>query len=148
MSYGPAWLFDGLPIADPHGYGQRAVDFLQFLKHPKSRRPDKALAWDEWQLRIVRKIYGPCHDDGRRICRVVYLQVGRGARKTSLGGSLGLLHTFGPERIASGQVISAAGSPRRPATRSITAPSRRASATRAPASTCGKSLLTKPMRSP
>jgi phage terminase large subunit-like protein len=108
MQCGPAWLFDDSPIGDPLGHGERAVDFLGFLKHPKSRRPDRAIAWDEWQLHVVRKIYGPCHEDGRRLCRVVYLQVGRSARKTSLGGALALLHTFGPEREASGQVISAA----------------------------------------
>ena len=64
--------------------------------------------FDPWQQRIIRKIYGPCHDDGRRICRVVYLQVGRGNRKTSLGAALNLLHTFGPQRTAQGQAIVAA----------------------------------------
>jgi len=108
MQCGPTWLTDGLPIPDPKGHGERAVEFLQFLKHPKSREDDRALIWDPWQLRIVRKVYGPCHDDGRRLCRVVYLQVGRGNRKTSLGAALALLHTFGPERVPSGQVISAA----------------------------------------
>lgn len=108
MQCGPAWLFDDSVIPDPLGHGERAVEFLRFLKHPKSRQPDKALTWDPWQLRIIRKVYGPCHDDGRRLCRVVYLQVGRGNRKTSLGAALALLHTFGPEREPSGQVISAA----------------------------------------
>ncbi len=108
MECGPAWLFDASPIPDPLGHGERAVEFLSFLRHPKSRAPDKALTWDPWQLRIVRKIYGPCHDDGRRICRVVYLQVGRGNRKTSLGAALGILNTFGPERVPSGQIVTAA----------------------------------------
>jgi phage terminase large subunit-like protein len=108
MQCGPAWLTDGSLIPDPKGHGERAVEFLQFLKHPKSREADRALIWDPWQLRIVRKVYGPCHDDGRRLCRVVFLQVGRGNRKTSLGAALALLHTFGPERVPSGQVISAA----------------------------------------
>ena len=108
MQCGPAWLTDGSPIPDPRGYGERAVDFLQFLKHPKSRQEDRALIWDPWQLRIIRKIYGPCREDGQRLCRIAYIQVGRGNRKTSLGGALALLHTFGPERVPSGQVISAA----------------------------------------
>lgn len=107
MQCGPTWLFDDSVIPDPLGHGERAVEFLRFLKHPKSRQPDRALVWDPWQFRIVRKIYAPCHDDGRRICRVVYLQVGRGNRKTSLGAALALLHTFGPERVPSGQALSA-----------------------------------------
>lgn len=108
MLCGPAWLFDDSVIPDPRGFGERAVDFLQFLKHPKSREADRSLIWDPWQLRIIRKIYGPCREDGQRLCRIAYIQVGRGNRKTSLGGALALLHTFGPERVPSGQVISAA----------------------------------------
>lgn len=108
MLCGPAWLTDGSVIPDPRGFGERAVEFLQFLKHPKSREEDRSLIWDPWQLRIIRKIYGPCRDDGQRLCRIAYIQVGRGNRKTSLGGALALLHTFGPERVPSGQVISAA----------------------------------------
>jgi phage terminase large subunit-like protein len=105
---GPAWIYDGSEIADPLGYGERAMAFLKLLKHPKSRAPDRALTIDPWQDRIVRRIYGPCGENGRRITRVVYLQVGHGNRKTSLGAALALLHTFGPEREPSGQVISAA----------------------------------------
>jgi phage terminase large subunit-like protein len=108
VQHGPAWLFDGSDIPDPRGYADRALRFLGILKHPKSRAENRALIFDEWQQRIIRKIYGPCHDDGRRICRVVYLQVGRGNRKTSLGAALEILHTFGPERIAGGQSLSAA----------------------------------------
>lgn len=32
----PEWIFDGSEIEDPFGHGQRAVDFLRALKHPKS----------------------------------------------------------------------------------------------------------------
>jgi phage terminase large subunit-like protein len=105
---GPAWLFDGSEIPDPLGYGERAVEFLRLLKHPKSRRPDRALTLDPWQERIIRRVYGPCDDDGKRITRTVFLQVGRGNRKTSLGAAFALLHTIGPERVTGGQVVSAA----------------------------------------
>lgn len=108
MSFGTAWLFDNSPIADPKGYGERAMRFLRFLRHPKSKNSGHAAQWDPWQERIIRRIYGPCREDGRRQVRVVYLQVGRGNRKTSLGGALCLLHTFGPERIAGGQALGAA----------------------------------------
>ena len=80
---GPAWIYDGSEIADPFGYGERAMVFLKLLKHPKSRAPDRALIIDPWQDRIVRRIYGPCGENGRRITRVVYLQVGRGNRRDS-----------------------------------------------------------------
>src|SRR5215467_150317 len=107
MQLGPTWLFDGSPIEDPKGDAARALAFLGILKHPKSHEVDHALTFDEWQRRIIQKIYGPCYDDGRRLCRVVYLQLGRGNRKTSLGAALELLHTFGPQRIPGAQNISA-----------------------------------------
>ncbi|WP_062225654.1 terminase large subunit [Aureimonas frigidaquae] len=104
----PTWIFDGSEIDDPFGYGQRAVDFLRILRHPKSRLAGRAFELPEWQERIVRRIYGPCHSNGRRIVRNVIILLPRGNRKTSLGAALGLLHTIGPERLNGGQANIAA----------------------------------------
>lgn len=102
------WLTDGSSIEDTFGHGERAVRFLRKLKHPKSRLPGKAFQLDLWQEGIVRRIYGPCHPDGRRIVRTVVLLLPRGNRKTSLAAALALLHTIGPEKVANGQVVFAA----------------------------------------
>ncbi|PTX04613.1 terminase large subunit [Pararhodobacter aggregans] len=96
-------------IPDPFGYGQRAVDFLRGLKHHKSQLPGRAFQLDPWQERIVRMIYGPCDDQGRRICGHAVILIGRGNRKTSLGAALALLHTLGPEAVPGGEVLFAAG---------------------------------------
>lgn len=104
----PCWIDDGSEIADPFGYGERAVTWLRKLRHPKSRLPKKTFQLDPWQERIIRRIYGPAHEDGRRIVRTVVLLLPRGNRKTSLAAALALLHTIGPERIPGGEVISAA----------------------------------------
>jgi phage terminase large subunit-like protein len=104
----PHWIFDNTPIDDPFGYGERAVRFLKALKHPKSRAKSKAFTLDVWQERIVRRIYGPCHADGRRIVRNVTMLLPRGNRKTSLGAGLALLHSIGPERVDGGQTLFAA----------------------------------------
>lgn len=95
-------------IPDPLGYGQRAVDFLRSLKHPKSRLPDRRFQLDPWQEKIVRQIYGPCDEYGNRIVRNVVMLLPRGNRKTSLGAALSLLHTMGPEAIPGGEVLFAA----------------------------------------
>lgn len=95
-------------IPDPLGYGQRAVDFLRSLKHPKSRLPGNAFQLDPWQEEIVRKIYGPCDEQGTRIVRNVIIMLPRGNRKTSLGAALALLHTHGPEAVPGGEVLFAA----------------------------------------
>ncbi|MGJ3264864.1 MAG: terminase large subunit [Salinarimonas sp.] len=105
----PHWVFDDTPIPDPFGYGERAVAFLRALRHPKSRLPGRAFQLDAWQERIVRRIYGPCDEQGRRIVRNVLMLLPRGNRKTSLGAALALLHTFGPERVPGGQIVVGAG---------------------------------------
>lgn len=99
---GLEWISDDSPIADPLGRGQRAVDFLRLLKHPKSPLPGHAFQLDPPFERIVRAIYGPTDEHGARLVRVVYLQVGKGSRKTSLAAALALLHTYGPERLPRG----------------------------------------------
>jgi phage terminase large subunit-like protein len=104
----PAWIFDGSPIDDPFGYGERAVRFLRRLKHPSSTAPKNAFQLHDWQERIVRRIYGPRHPDGRRIVETVFWMIPRGNRKTSLAAALALLHTIGPEAVPAGQVIFAA----------------------------------------
>lgn len=105
---GPTWIYDESPTEDPGGRGQRAVDFLRLLKHPKSRAPGRAFEVFPFMERMVRRIYGPEDEHGNRQVRTVFILLPRGNRKTSLGAALALLHTFGPERINGGQVISAA----------------------------------------
>ena len=107
--------FSGLPrsaanldIPDPFGYGQRAVDYLRSLKHPKSRKPGKEFQLDPWQEDIVRRVYGPCDEHGNRIVRNVVIMVGRGNRKTSLAAAFAMLHTDGPEAVPGGEIIFAA----------------------------------------
>ncbi|MGY4469349.1 phage terminase large subunit-like protein [Bradyrhizobium sp. LB9.1b] len=104
----PHWIFDDSPISDPFGFGERAVEFLRRLRHPKSTLPRKQFQLDPWQERIVRAIYGPRDEQGNRIVSVAVVLVPRGNRKTSLSAALALLHTIGPERIPGGEVIFAA----------------------------------------
>lgn len=102
----PAWLFDNSDIADPFGYGERAVDFLKRLHHPKSEtgKFDLPPFWE----RAVKRIYGPAFPDGRRQVRTVFALLPRGARKTTLGAGLALLHTVGWERKPGAQAMVAA----------------------------------------
>jgi phage terminase large subunit-like protein len=104
----PHWIFDDSPIPDPFGYGERAVQFLRRLKHPKSTWPRKQFQLDPWQERIVRAIYGPRDSVGNRIISRVVILIAKGNRKTSLSAALALLHTIGPERVSGGEVIFAA----------------------------------------
>jgi phage terminase large subunit-like protein len=104
----PHWIYDGSPIEDTFGDGERAVQFLRWLKHPKSKLPGKGFQLDPWLERIVRRIYGPRNSDGSRIVKTVVLLLPRGNRKTSTAAALALLHTVGPERAPHGEAIFAA----------------------------------------
>ncbi len=95
-------------IADPFGFGQRAVDFIRSLRHPLSTLPDHAFPLDPWAERIIRQIYGPRHPDGSRVVKTAVLLVPRGNRKTTLTGAITLLHAKGPERRAGAQLVSVA----------------------------------------
>ncbi len=104
----PHWIYDGSLIPDPFGYGADAVDFLRALKHPNSTAPKSGFQLYDWQERIIQRIYGPRHADGRRVVETVFWMIPRGNRKTSLAAALALLHTIGPEKVPAGQVIFAA----------------------------------------
>lgn len=104
----PAWVFDDSPLPDPSGKGQRAVDFIRALRHPKSILPNQAFQLDPWQERIVRRIYGDTKPNGQRRIKTALLLIGRGNRKTTLAAALELLHTVGPERVPNGLSVSIA----------------------------------------
>lgn len=106
----PRWVFDDSPIADPHGRGERAAGFFRVLRHPKSTAPKRAFELAPFWERIVRRIYGPSDESGNRQVRTVYIQIPRGARKTTIGAGLGLLHSFGHEKTPGGVCILSAGS--------------------------------------
>ncbi|MQX28868.1 terminase large subunit [Sinorhizobium meliloti] len=104
----PHWIYDGSEIPDPFGYGERAVEFLRRLRHPKSTLPGRQFVLDTWQERIVRRIYGPRDEHGQRIVRTVFLMLPRGARKTSLSAAVSLLEAVGPEHTPAGESVFAA----------------------------------------
>ena len=104
----PDWIDQPELIPDPLGHGERAVRFLRKLRHPKSMLPGKPFQLDPWQEAIIRRIYGPRDEFGRRIVRRVVLLVPRGNRKTSIAAAITLLHLIGPECQAAQLVVSAA----------------------------------------
>lgn len=108
MTVHPTWVFDTSAIPDPHGRGERAAKFFKALRHPKSAALNSAFELAPFWDRIIRRIYGPSDSDGNRQVRTVYIQIPRGARKTTFGAGLGLLHSCGHERMPGGACILAA----------------------------------------
>lgn len=95
----PSWVNDGSEIPDPLGYGERAVQWIRRNKHFASALIGRAFQLDEWQERVIRKLYGPRDANGNMIVRRLVLLLPRGNRKTSLCAIIMLLHLIGPERI-------------------------------------------------
>lgn len=106
----PTWIYDGSEIPDPLGHGQKAVDFIAALKHPRSPLEDKAFQLPFFWERIIRRIYGPCDEHGNRKVKTAFMLLPRGARKTTMSAAMALNHTFGYQRIHGGQALAAASS--------------------------------------
>jgi phage terminase large subunit-like protein len=105
---GPSWLWFDDPIPDPLGRADKAVRFVRKLRLHEGRFAGKPFPLADWQERLIRRVYGPVDELGRRQARTAFIMVPRGSGKSSLAAALGLLHTFGPEKEAGGQVIAAA----------------------------------------
>lgn len=106
---GPAWLTGDDPLPDPHGKGERAVQFLARLRLTEGKYAGKRFPLARFQDRIVRRVYGDTDSHGLRRVRTVFLFLPRGNGKTTFTSGLALLHLFGPEHEPAGQVICAAG---------------------------------------
>jgi hypothetical protein len=63
---GPAWLWSDELIPDPLGRADKAVRFLKKLRLHEGRFAGQKFPLQDWQERLIRKIYGPVDDLGRR----------------------------------------------------------------------------------
>jgi hypothetical protein len=59
MTTRPLWAFDDTPIDDPFGFGDRAVNFIEHLRHPLSKEPGGYIRLPHFWRRIIKRIYGP-----------------------------------------------------------------------------------------
>jgi phage terminase large subunit-like protein len=108
-TFRPAWLYDDSPIHDPLGLGQKAVDTIKWLRHPRSTLPGRALFLPPYFERVVRKVYGDVRENGQRKVKTVFALIPRGGRKTTLAGGLAMLHMAHSDfRVPRGLVVSGA----------------------------------------
>lgn len=96
------------PGPDPHGKGERAVQFIRRLKHHDGALTGKPFRLADWQERIIRRIYGDTDAAGRRRIQTVAIWIPRKNGKTNIAAAIGLMHTVGPAAVSGGQVIVAA----------------------------------------
>jgi phage terminase large subunit-like protein len=86
----------------------RVIAFIENLKITSGAHAGRPFILRDWQKDIIRGIYDPADDTGRRAVRTALLTMGRKNGKTALAAALVLVHLIGPEREPRGQIYSAA----------------------------------------
>jgi len=104
----PTFSPDPALYPDPTGRADRVTRFVRRLKLWEGRFAGQRFTLHPFQEAIIRRIYGPAMDDGRRLVRLACIWIPRGNAKTTLASALALAHFLGPEAEAGGQVIQAA----------------------------------------
>lgn len=93
---------------DPTNRAERMTRFVRMLKLWEGKFAGRSFTLHPFQESIIRRIYGPSTEDGRRLVRFACIWIPRGNAKTTLASALSLGHFMGPEAEAGGQVIQAA----------------------------------------
>jgi phage terminase large subunit-like protein len=68
----------------------RAVRFFEGLKHTKGRWRGKPFQLLPWQTKIIRDVFGTLKEDGNRLYKQVYLEIGKKNGKSELGAGFAL----------------------------------------------------------
>lgn len=85
----------------------RVIKFIETLTVPSGQGHGRPFKLMGWQKRFIRDIYEP-HCDDKRVVRRAILSIARKNGKTALIAALALAHLAGPEKIANGEIYSAA----------------------------------------
>lgn len=104
----PTFSPDPALYEDPTGRADRVCRFVNRLRLWEGRFAGRPFHLHDFQRALVRRIYGPATDDGRRLVRMACIWIPRGNAKTTLASAVALAHFMGPEAEAGGQVIQAA----------------------------------------
>ena len=87
---------------------ERVIRFVQSLTITAGPDAGKPFRLRDWQKKIIRRVYDPVGEDGRRLVRTALLTMARKNGKSGLVAALALAHLCGPEAEPRGQVYSAA----------------------------------------
>jgi phage terminase large subunit-like protein len=89
------------------GKADRVIAFVENLTNTAGPNAGQPFALRDWQIDIIRAIYDPLHEDGRRVVRSALLSLPRKNGKTELAAALALYHLLA-DGERNGQVYSAA----------------------------------------
>ena len=72
------------------GKADRAVTFIENLKHTKGKWDGKPFWLLPWQEQIIRDIFGIVKEDGHRQFRTAYIEIGKKNGKSELAAAVAL----------------------------------------------------------
>jgi phage terminase large subunit-like protein len=95
-----AWEYKPTPLMLPTSHydkakADKAVNFIQMLKHTKGIWRGKPFILLPWQEQIVRDIFGVVKEDGYRQFQVAYIEIPKKNGKSDLGAAIALYLLFG-----------------------------------------------------
>lgn len=85
---------------------EKVIAFIETLKAPDGTNAGQPIKLRDWQRLIIKEVYDPIDEYGKRIVRQALLSVARKNGKTCLIACLMLCHLCGPEAIRNGQLYS------------------------------------------
>lgn len=104
----PRFSLNPSDYEDPSGRAERMCRFVENLTLWEGDRAGQPFHLYDFQRSIIRRIYGPCDDNGNRLVRTACIWIPRGNAKTTLLAALADGHLLGPECEPGGQVVMAA----------------------------------------
>ena len=93
---------------DLSGRAHRICRFVRHLTLWEGEHAGERFTLHRFQEAIIRRIYGPTREDGKRQVRTACIWMARGNAKTTLAAALALAHFMGPAAERAGQVVMAA----------------------------------------
>jgi len=87
---------------------QKVIDFIETLRVPDGTSVGRPLILRSWQKDMIRDVYGPRNESGRKKVRQAVFSAGRKNGKTAFVSSICLAHLCGPEAVTNGQLFSVA----------------------------------------
>lgn len=88
--------------------GERVIEFIETLRIPEGMHVGQPFRLRDWQKEIIRRVYNPVDENGRRVVRKVLYSVAKKNGKTPFVAAIGLTHLCGPEAKQNEQLYSAA----------------------------------------
>ena len=74
---------------------QLLIDFIQELRIPEGMNQGDPFVLRPWQQEIIRGVYGPVDENGKRIVRKAIYSVGKKNGKTPMVAGIALAHLMG-----------------------------------------------------